>query len=311
MTPRSILVIDIGGTNAKFAAIRNGEHLPDTRQVPTPMLRADGDPVDNLARLIGSIGTDLVGKPEAVVATVPGFLDPDRDLVRFAGNIPELNGRRVASELQAKIGIPVALERDAIMALRGEHRAGAGVGVKNLLGLFFGTGVGAAFLQDGVPFRGGGFALEIGNMPFKGEGRELAGMRTDCLEAYVSGRVLRDIAARHCVPIEEVFLRVDAAGGLKADIDAFVRDQAMAIGMAFSLFSPDAVLLGGGICKMAGFPADRMAALVAEHSTASEMGGALDIRWAQLGWEAVLHGAELAAAERAALEEAAQPAVAR
>ena len=62
---------------------------------------------------------------------------------------------------------------------------------------------------------------------------------------------------------------------------------------------------------MSGFPADRLVALVAEHSTVSEMGGALDIRWAQLGWEAVLHGAELAAAEQAALEEAAQPAVAR
>ena len=169
MTPRSILVIDIGGTNAKFAAIRNGQHLPDTRQVPTPTLRAGGDPVDNLARLIRTIGSELIGEPDAVVATIPGFLDPNRDLVRFAGNIPELNGRRVASELQSKVGMPVTLERDAIMALRGEHRAGAGSGVRNLLGLFFGTGVGGAFLQDGVPFRGGGFALEIGSMPFKGE----------------------------------------------------------------------------------------------------------------------------------------------
>ena len=170
MTPRSILVIDIGGTNAKFAAIRNGQHLPETRQVPTPTLRAGGDPVDNLARLIRTIGSELVGEPDAVVATIPGFLDPNRDLVRVAGNIPELNGRRVASELRAKIGVPVTLERDAIMALRGEHRAGAGGGVRNLLGLFFGTGVGGAFLQDGVPFRGGGFALEIGSMPFKDRG---------------------------------------------------------------------------------------------------------------------------------------------
>lgn len=310
MMPRSILVIDIGGTNAKFAAIRDGRHLPDTRQIPTPMLRARGDPVDTLARLIREIGAELVGKPDAVVATIPGFLDPDHDLVRFAGNIPELNGRRVASELRFSLGMPVTLERDAIMALRGEHREGTGRGVRNLLGLFFGTGVGGAFLQDGVPFRGGGFALEIGMMPFKGEGRELAGMRTDCLEAYVSGRVLSEIARRHGVPIEEIFLRADAAPALKGEIDAFVRDQAMAIGMTFSLFSPDAVLLGGGLCGMRGFPAARLAALVAEHSTASEMGVALDIRWAKLGWEAVLHGAELAATEQAALEEA-QPLAAR
>ena len=139
----------------------------------------------------------------------------------------------------------------------------------------------------------------------------MAGMRTDCVEAYVSGRVLREIAGRHGVPIEEVFLRADATSGLKADVDAFVRDQAIAIGIAFSLFSPDAILLGGGICTMAGFPAARLAALIAEHSTSLEMGVALDIRWAKLGWEAVLHGAELAAAEQAALVGEAQPAVVR
>lgn len=310
MTPRSILVIDVGGTSAKFAGIRDGRHLAETRQVPTSTLRAGGDPVDALARLVRTAGAELVAAPDAVVATIPGFLDPDRDLVRFAGNIPELNGRRVASELRAKLGIPVTLERDAIMALRGEHRAGAGRGVRNLLGLFFGTGVGGAFLRDGVPFRGAGFALEIGMMPFKGEGRELAGMRTDCLEAYVSGRVLSAIATRHRVPIADVFLHADAIPALEADLDAFVRDQALAIGTAFSLFSPDAVLLGGGLCRMAGFPAQRLTALVAEHSTASEIGVPLDIRWARLGWEAALHGAELAAAEAAALEEA-RPAASR
>lgn len=295
MTPRSILVIDLGGTNAKFAAIRGGQHLPDTRQVATAALRA-GDPVENLARLIGTVSAELGLDPEAVVSSVPGFLDPDRDLVRFAGNIPELGGRRLASELRARTGLPVILERDAILSLRGEWRAGAGRGVRNLLGLFFGTGVGGAFLQDGVPFRGSGFSLEIGNMPFKGEGRKLSGMRTDCLEAYVSGRVLRDIASRHDVPIGEVFLRTGA--DLRADVDNFLEDQAIAIGIAFSLFSPDAIVLGGGVCEMAGFPAERLTALVAAHSTTREMGVDLNLRPAKLGWEAVLHGAEMATKQK-------------
>lgn len=307
MTPHAILVIDIGGTNAKFAGIRNGQHLPMTQRVPTATLRENGDPIDNLARLIDRVGAEILGGADAVVASVPGFLDPDRDLVRYAGNIPEFNGLRLASELSDRTGIPVTLERDAVMSLRGEWQAGAGRGVKNLLGLFFGTGVGGAFLQDGVPFRGSGFALEIGIMPFKGEGRELAGMRTDCLEAYVSGRILYDIADRHGVPIEEVFLRADTSPDLKADIECFIKDQAIAIGIAFSLFSPDAVVIGGGICEMAGFPLDRVAALVAENSTIGEMGGALDLRPARLGWGAVLHGAELVAAESGAPARGSRP----
>ena len=58
MTPTSILAIDIGGTSVKFAAIDNGRHRRETRQVPTLTVR-DGDPVPNLARLIGSVNTEL------------------------------------------------------------------------------------------------------------------------------------------------------------------------------------------------------------------------------------------------------------
>ncbi|MCX7890399.1 MAG: ROK family protein [Rhodobacteraceae bacterium] len=298
MTGRgAILVVDIGGTGVKFGAIRDGVHLPRTRQVPTAELRR-GDPVANLARLAGSVGAELGITPDAIVATVPGFLDPDHDLVRFAGNLPELNGRRVASELRALTGVPVMLERDAVLTLVGEWAAGAGRGVGNLLGLFFGTGVGGAFLQDGRPFRGSGFALEIGNMPFRGEGRTLSGLRTDCLEAYVSGRVLQAIAGRHDVAIGEVFVRAAADPRLAAEIDAFLTDQAIAVGIAFSLFSPDAVVLGGGICAMAGFPLERLRQLVGIHSTTREMGVALDLRPARLGWEAVLHGAARVAAGR-------------
>ncbi|SKA82883.1 allose kinase [Thiothrix eikelboomii] len=297
MNSHSILVVDIGGTNVKFAAIHQGQHLTETQQRPTADLR-NGDPISNLARAILEVSAELGLSPQAVVATVPGLLDPNRDLVRFAGNIPEFNGRLLASQLMELVGIPVILERDAIISLRGEWQAGAGSGVNNLLGLFFGTGVGGAFLQDGQPFRGSGFALEIGNMPFGREGRQLQGMRTDCLESYVSGRVLQSIADRHSVPIQNVFLQAAEGGGLQAAIDDFIADQSIAIGIAFSLFSPDALVLGGGICDMAGFPRERLAKLVEENSTVRESGNTLDLRWASLGWGAVLHGAEVTVDEQ-------------
>lgn len=303
MTACSLLVIDVGGTNIKFAAIRNGVHLAEKHQVPTATLR-DGDPVENLARLIEQMANRFGFAPDAVVSSIPGFLDPDRDLVRFAGNIPEFNGRKVRSELQHLTGLKVTLERDSILSLLGEWKSGAGKGVRNLLGLFFGTGVGGAFLQEGQPFRGSGFSLEIGNMPFKGEGRELSGMRTDCLEAYVSGRVLKAIAERHAVSISDVFLACAGSTSLRTDVDAFLKDQAIAIGIAFSLFSPDAVVVGGGICEMPGYPLDRLAALVRQNSTTQEMGVALDMRPAALGWEAVLHGAEITASDHRGFNDA-------
>src|ERR1700722_11707628 len=70
---------------------------------------------------------------------------------------------------------------------------------------FIDTGVGAAFMDGGKPFRGAGWALEIGLMPFCGQGRVPEGVRADCLEAYASGRALRGIAGRYEVAIDGIF----------------------------------------------------------------------------------------------------------
>lgn len=57
-------------------------------------------------------------------------------------------------------------------------------------------------------------------------------------------------------------------------------------------------MLGGGIVEMAQFPIERLSALVAAHSTIGDYGTEPDLRRATLGWQAVVHGAEITAAER-------------
>ena len=291
-----ILVIDIGGTSVKFGYSLKGVPHDYTRRFETAELRA-GDPIERLATMIRTVIAEARITPALVVSTVPGFLDSDEDRVLFAGNILQLNGRRLASELMAKIGIPVILERDSVLALIGETTAGVGQGARTALGIFFGTGVGAAFVEDGRPFRGAGWALEIGHMPFKGEGRQLDGMRKDALEGYVSGRVLQLIAERHSVPIDAVFSAGADLPALAQELDTFVRDQAFVIGTAIALFSPELTILGGGLVDMAGFPKSRLAELVAANAPIAETGRPVALCWAGLGWRSALFGAPKAAAE--------------
>lgn len=304
----TLLVIDIGGTNVKFGYTLAGEPHGDHRLFQTDALRA-GDPVEALAAMVRTVIDEAGLAPDLVVSTVPGFLDTDEDRVLYAGNILSLNGRRLATELSARIGRPVVLERDAVLALIGETTAGVGQGVRTALGLFFGTGVGAAFIEDGRPFRGAGWALEVGLMPFKGEGRQLPGMRKDALEGYVSGRALQHLAQQHGVPIESVFLARQDIAALDRALDVFVRDQAFVIGTAIALLSPEVTILGGGLCDMAGFPRARLEALVAANAPFAETGRAMDLRWARLGWKSALYGAPRAAAEH--LRRARPPAVTR
>jgi predicted NBD/HSP70 family sugar kinase len=235
--------------------------------------------------------------PDLIVSTVPGFIDADEDRILCAGNVPQLNNRRLASEWTTLIGIPVILERDSVLSLIGESLAGGSQGADTVLGLFFGTGVGAAFLDHGKPFRGAGWALEVGSMAFRSERAKVDTNRSDCLEAYVSGRVLEIIADLHSTPIETLFVVKDHNEKLARDLEAFVHDQAFAVATIVAMFSPQVLLLGGGVCAMSGFPRQQLASMIEGASPFAKIGRAMDVRWATLGWSSVLHAAPYAANE--------------
>lgn len=291
-----VLVIDIGGTNIKFGYSLSGQPLEFRKLFSTDALRAD-DPVQALARMVEAAVGESGVRPQAIVAAVPGFIDTDDDCILYAANIMGLNGRRLGTELSQLVGIPVLLVRDAVLALTGEVLAGAAQDEDHVLGIFFGTGIGAAFIDGGKPFRGAGWALEIGLMPFCGEGRVLEGMRTDCLEAYASGRALQGIAERYGVAIDGIFRAAESNRPLADELALFVRYQAFAVGVAVAMISPATILLGGGVLDMDGFPRENLRELIVNHSPVAETGRALDLRWCQHGWLAVLHGAPAVVAE--------------
>ena len=293
----NILVVDIGGTSIKFGFSLDGIPYSEVRLFSSGELRRQ-DPVVGLAAMTRTFLAETKLVPNTIVSTVPGFVDTDGDRVIFAANLPELNNLRLASEWASVMGIPVVLERDAVLSLIGEHLAGAARGADTVLGLFFGTGVGAAFLEHGRPFRGAGWALEVGHMPFKGQRAKVDTSRSECLEVYVSGRVLQTIANLHHTPIESLFAMRSHNQALAQDLDVFVHDQASAVAVAVAMFSPQVLLIGGGVCEMSGFPREQLAGLIETSFPFAHTGRAMDLRWATLGWRSVLHGAPHAVKER-------------
>jgi allose kinase len=294
----TILVVDIGGTSLKFGFSIKGRPHHDIRLFPSDLLR-QGDCIDTLAALTHEVIKDAGLAPDVIVSTVPGFIDRDYDRVLFAANLPVLNERRLATEWSQAVHVPVRLERDSILSLMGEGVAGAARGAGSVLGVFFGTGVGAAFLESNRPFRGGGWALEIGQMPFGNGKRKWDTNRLDCLEAYVSGRVLEIIASAHRVATEEIFEARAAHEMLARDLDSFVEDQATAVVVGVAMFSPELVVLGGGLCAMRGFPRDRLVRLIEEKSHLGHDVCRPEVRWATLGWKSVLYGAQLLSSQKA------------
>ena len=289
-TDAPIMVIDIGGTNAKFGYTIGDRPLDYRKLISSNTLKA-GDAVSALAQMVQSVVAESGVTPSAVVAAIPGYIDTDLDRVLFAANVAGLEGRHVATDLASQIACPVYLERDSILALMGEISAGAAQGCNHVLGIYFGTGIGAAYIQDGKPFRGAGWSLEIGLMPFATEGRKLEGLPEDCLEAYASGRALQEIAQKYQRPIGSLFQGAEASASLEEDLNRFVTYQAFAVSVGIAMMSPATTLLGGGVLDMPGFPRERLRNLIERYAPVSETGRELDLRWCHHGWGAVLHGA--------------------
>jgi predicted NBD/HSP70 family sugar kinase len=291
----TILVADVGGTSMKLGAVVNGASSSFSQRVASRQLRC-ADPLGALEGIFRGFADDHGLAFDAIVMTVPGFVDRDFDHVLFAANLPEFNGLRLASGLEQRLGVPVVLERDAVLLLQGERANGSAQDCSSVLGIFFGTGVGAALIEDGKVFRGAGWALEIGHMPIHGDAEPLDGLKADSLEVYASGRRLNQLAATYGMPVDTLFEQ-EGSPALSADLETFVRDQAFATASSLLMLCPETLVLGGGVLEMRSYPRDALVAQIRERASLPPHRN-LDIRFATRGWRAVLDAAPHLVAER-------------
>jgi allose kinase len=294
VTAPSYVVVDIGGTNLRFGRVERGSEGQVLSAVSARCLASN--PVAVLAQHIADLSAAL--RPAGVVVGIPGPLDAARRTVVDAPNIPSLHGLPLADQLAEATGLRVWLEHDGALLLLGEQAAGSAAGQDLVLGVFFGTGIGSAFLKGGRPQKGGHFAMQLGHIPVRGDGRQCACGGVDCIEAYASGLVLSQLAQQHSVRIDRLFTDRLTSPELDKALSAFVEDQAIPIATGITLFDPDVTVIGGGIIDMADFPVEQL--FEAARRRLSPM---FDPQYkrlvrAQLGWQAVLQGALAVVSQR-------------
>lgn len=126
-------------------------------------------------------------------------------------------------------GLPAFLETDMAAAALGEQLYGFGNQYSDYYYLYFGVGLGGAFVHEGRVMRGaGGNAGEIGHMPVVPEGEPCTCGNRGCLERYVSLDAYR------------------RSGKFEADwLSAIAPIFRNAIATVENLFDPQTVVLGG------------------------------------------------------------------
>jgi glucokinase len=119
--------------------------------------------------------------------------------VSTARNLPGWEGTfALADALAGELGVsgmPIEIGNDVQVATDAEFKLGAGRPYDSLIGVFWGTGVGAGLILDGKPWLGLGGAGEIGHMVVEMDGARCTCGRRGCVEAY-AGRAAMEIHAR-------------------------------------------------------------------------------------------------------------------
>jgi glucokinase len=271
--------IDLGGTKIQAVVVdADGEVRGEARH-PTP---TQGGPADVAATMVTALkeaaeGAGVeTGELDGVGVGSPGKVDDEAGTVTGARNLPDWEGAfDLRSALQQGLGVnTIALGNDVQNGTLAEFHLGAGRPYRDMLGVFWGTGVGGGIVLDGEIWRGRGAAGEIGHVVVKQGGARCGCGRRGCMEAY-AGRGQMEAKAREEVDAgahTKLFEIMEERGrtrltsgvwkrALEADdelahrlLDRAVEALGTGIGSSVNLLDIEAVIIGGGLGDKLGEP---------------------------------------------------------
>src|SRR2546423_2630819 len=199
---RYIVGIDLGGTNIVAGAMPfDGGREYAMRTTPTRAAEGPPSVVARIATLAAEVIAHTMSETGArsdqfigIGIGSPGPLNRETGVVISAHNLGFFDFP-LRDEISRAVGLPATLDNDARCATLGEHWRGAARGMRNVLGMTIGTGIGGGLIVDGRLYHGASdVAGEIGHMTIDSTGRRCTCGNYGCLEAYASGPAIAERA---------------------------------------------------------------------------------------------------------------------
>jgi len=181
--------VDIGGTSVKIGLVDLKGRILQRKFFLTSSVKGRTAMLDVLISHL----LDLIRQAKKMRSIVkgvgigaPGPVDVKRGFVYFFPNIAGWKNTPLKSLLEKRLKLPVLVDNDASVMALAEFRFGSGRGIKNMIALTLGTGIGGGIVIDGKLFHGPIFsAAEIGHMVLNEDGPRCGCGSRGCIETYV------------------------------------------------------------------------------------------------------------------------------
>jgi glucokinase len=283
------LGLDLGGTNVKCAVLSGAGEVLATASAGN---NAAGGEDAVLARVVslGRATAAPFGPIESAGLGLPGHFDAASGTGVLLPNLPgSWVGREIAGPVAAGLGVPVRLVNDARALTLAELRLGAGRGVRDLVCVALGTGVGGGVVIGGRLHLGSAHAGEIGHTTVVEDGPLCGCGNRGCLDRVASAAAIaRDAGVASAADAIRAAGSGDARA--RAALAAAGRHVGRAHASAVVLLWPERIVVGGGVAAAG---EHLLAPLRDEVARRACVAPPIDIRAGELGPEAGAIGAAL------------------
>ncbi|MHB1665346.1 MAG: ROK family protein [bacterium] len=205
---------------------------------------------------------------KAIGISAAGQIEKEKGVITYS---PNLNWKNVhiKEELENSFNIPVFIDNDVKTIAYAEWKLGAGRGVKNLICIFIGTGIGSGLIINNKLIDGcSGSAGEIGHITIVSGGRKCHCGNNGCFEAYAGGWGIAEMTKEKAIQNPEKYKKIielskggidnisskslgeafilkdETAKKLVNEIALYIADGVIS---AVNLLNPCIVVLGGGV----------------------------------------------------------------
>lgn len=222
------------------------------RMSPQEIIESIIDHAEMLLRKSKTARRDLAG----IGLSIPGLVDHQTQQVRFS---PPTGWRNLSLQkpLSEHFSVPVIVDNTVEAMTLAEKYMGSEASqmTNNLVFLYFGAGVGAGLINNGLLFRGSRYSgLEVGHTTIDLHGPQCRCGNYGCMEAMTSesallSKVNQQLEIQGIPLVQSVAEIVGLLKEGKADLQSVFQEMSLYLGVGIAnminLFNPDVIVLGG------------------------------------------------------------------
>src|SRR5208283_2868855 len=248
--------VDIGGTKIAAGAVTKEGTIITRLECATAPEEGFGLAMQRTKGMLREAAARAGAEFEGICVACPGPLNPYTGMVGDVGTLPGWQGRNLVAELEPEFGVPVAVENDADAAAFAEANWGAAKGSERFIYITVSTGIGGGIILFGKLYRGAdGAHPELGHQVIDASGPLCYCRAHGCWESLASGIAMAAWMQEQRPSTPELTAAQICALAEQGDPSALraVDREGYYLGLGLAnlitLFTPDAISLGGGVMK--------------------------------------------------------------